>query len=92
MSAAGPTLAHSAGMAKMLRNKAKSGIDQAARGARKAADKLGDANDKNKRPGDRAVSKVKSAADRAGDKVKQAGRAIRDAGSRAKTKARRASR
>jgi hypothetical protein len=71
-------------MAKMLRNKAKAGIDRVSRGARKAADTVADANDKNKR---RAGTKVKAAAERVGDKVKQAGRAVKDAGSRAKAKA-----
>lgn len=79
-------------MAKMIRNKAKAGIDQVARGARKAADAVSDASDKNKRPSSRVVSKVKAAADRAGDKVKQAGRAVRDAGARAKARAKRATR
>lgn len=64
-------------MAKMIRNKAKAGIDAVARGARKAADTVGDASDKNKRPSSRVVSKVKSVADRAGDKLKEAGRAVR---------------
>ena len=71
----------------MMRNKAKAGIDRVARGARKAADEVADVNDKNKRPSDRAATKVKAAAERAGDKAKQAGRAVKDAGRRAKSKA-----
>ena len=79
-------------MAKMLRNNVKSGIDQVARGARKAADKVADASDKNKRPSKRAATKAKAAAGRVGDKVKQAGRAVREGAAKAKAKARRAAR
>lgn len=79
-------------MAKMARNNVKSGIDRVARGARRAADALGDAHDKNKRPGARVGSKVKAAVDRVGDKVKQAAGVARGRGSRAKLRARRAAR
>ncbi len=79
--------ANSLGMAKMLRNKAKSGIDQVARGARKGADAIADASSKNKRPSARAADKVKGVADRAGAKVKQAGRAIKHGARKAKMKA-----
>jgi len=71
----------------MMRNKAKAGIDKVARGARRAADEIADAADKNRRPSNRAAAKVKAAAERAGDKVKQAGKAVKDAGRRAKSKA-----
>lgn len=66
----------------MMRNKAKSGIDRVARGARKATDSVADASDTNKRPSRRAGTKVKAAVGRAGDKVKQAGRAVKEAGRR----------
>ena len=46
----------------MMRNKAKQGIDRVARGARKATDAMADAADKNRRPSDRAATKVKAAA------------------------------
>lgn len=68
----------------MLRNKAKAGVDKAARGARRVADGLADANDKNKRPSSRAASKVKGAADRVVDKVKRAGRAVSSKARRAR--------
>ncbi len=76
----------------MMRNKAKKGIDEIARGARKATDAVADAADDNRSPGDRAATKAKAAVERAGDKVKQAGRAMKEAGNKAKAKARRRSR
>jgi hypothetical protein len=92
LSVGGPQIAKLRTMPTMMRNKAKAGIDKVARGARRATDELADAADKNRRPSDRAATKVKAAAERAGDKVKQAGRAVKDAGRRAKAKARRATR
>ena len=77
-------------MAKMVRNNIKGGIDQVARGARRAADALADANDKNKRPSHRAVDKVKAAGDRVGDKIKQAAGVVRDGASRAAARVQRA--
>jgi hypothetical protein len=74
-------------MAKMARNKVKRGVDQIARGARRATDAVADVSDKNKRPSTRAAAKVNAAADRVLDKVKQAGSRVREAGSRAKAKA-----
>ena len=74
-------------MPTMTRNKAKQGIDELARGARKATDAVADISDRNKSTGDRAATKVKAGVERAGDKVKQAGRAVRDAGRRVKAKA-----
>jgi len=71
----------------MIRNKAKRGIDQVARGARKATDEIADASDRNKAPGRRVATKVRAVADRAGDKFKQAGRAVKQAGRRVKAKA-----
>lgn len=75
-------------MAKMMRNKAKAGIDKAARGARRVSDSMADASDRNKRPSSRTGSKVKAAVDRLGDKVKQGTRSIRNGGRRARTRTR----
>ena len=79
-------------MAKMARNNVKNGIDTVARGARRAADALGDAHDKNKRPSARVGSKVKAAVGRVGDKVKQAAGVVRDGAARTRNRSRRAAR
>lgn len=72
----------------MMRNKAKGGIDRVARGARRATDELAETSDKNKKPRQRAATKVKSAAERAGDKVKQMGESVKGAGRRTQRRSR----
>jgi hypothetical protein len=86
LSAGGPRIAKLRAMP-MMRNKAKAGIDRVARGARRASDSMADVSDKNKRPSNRAATKVKAAGERAADKVKEAGRTVKSAGRRARAKA-----
>jgi hypothetical protein len=75
----------------MMRNKAKAGIDRAARGARKATETAAEISDRDKTPSARAGTKVRAVVERAGDKLKEAGRSLKSAGrrtqSRAKTRA-----
>lgn len=82
----GPPLAKRRAMATM-RSKTKDAIDRMARGARKATDKVSDASDRNRKPSRRATTKVKAAVERVGDKIEQAGRSMKDAGQKAKRRA-----